>query len=307
MQKISRQKTVEGTRIPAIIRNGNFHYINMEVYEDGMVNCWDLVDIKGLKEKLKTNWLVTQIPEGEHISIFHLGNYKVIEARWDHDNKSYFNYIKKTIKKLNPKLTNIYTVTQMEEEKLERRRIRYSPSPKEFYVKSELGYRTVGGGGFTVFLKHDSKTYLVNLVVYKDGNIVCYNAEFEIKYTIENIKEMFDEGIFFTSFNQPMPVIFSGLGELTLSNSSGGSVDIYEKYKELKDIHDKLNGSESILDRCRNAYLQYLQYPSEEARECLRTLYEQVPDHERIYLGDMDSRNTDYERILYHPQHKREV
>jgi hypothetical protein len=29
MQKIKRQKTIEGTRIPGIIKNGQYYYINL--------------------------------------------------------------------------------------------------------------------------------------------------------------------------------------------------------------------------------------------------------------------------------------
>lgn len=53
MQRIKRQKAIEGTRIPGIIKNGQYYYINLDVYEDGMINCWELVDIKGLEEKLR--------------------------------------------------------------------------------------------------------------------------------------------------------------------------------------------------------------------------------------------------------------
>lgn len=46
MHRIKRQKAIEGTRNPGIIKNGQYYYINLDVYEDGMVNCWELVDLK---------------------------------------------------------------------------------------------------------------------------------------------------------------------------------------------------------------------------------------------------------------------
>ena len=42
-------------------------------------------------------------------------------------------------------------------------------------------------------------------------------------------------------------------------------------------------------------------------REVLRKAYEAVPESERMYLGDMDSKDSDYRRILYYPDKKREV
>nr|WP_306665852.1 hypothetical protein [Paenibacillus oleatilyticus] len=65
MQKISRQRTIEGTCIPGIIKNMQYYYINLDVYEDGMINCWELVDLNGLKEKIEINWLVPNVPNGK--------------------------------------------------------------------------------------------------------------------------------------------------------------------------------------------------------------------------------------------------
>ncbi len=73
------------------------------------------------------------------------------------------------------------------------------------------------------------------------------------------------------------------------------------------DFHNELSGNETSLEKCRNAYYQYLIYPDEETREQLKQAYESVPEHERIYLGDMDTRDTDYQRIIYHPNEKRSL
>jgi hypothetical protein len=120
MQKIKRQKTIEGTRIPGIIKNGQYYYINLDVYEDGIVNCWELVDLIGLEEKLQINWLVPQVPVGEHLSIYGLGWYKIESAKWKYDKKSYLKYINDVIKKLNPKLNNIYKISNEEKELLKK-------------------------------------------------------------------------------------------------------------------------------------------------------------------------------------------
>ena len=46
--------------------------------------------------------------------------------------------------------------------------------------------------------------------------------------------------------------------------------------------------------------------PCDYTKEKLRKAYEAVPEHERMYLGDMDSKDWDYHRILYSDK-KREV
>jgi hypothetical protein len=45
-----------------------------------------------------------------------------------------------------------------------------------------------------------------------------------------------------------------------------------EKYKQLVDTYQKLNGNETSLEKCRKAYNEYLEYPSEFARGRLKEL-----------------------------------
>ncbi|GFZ96407.1 hypothetical protein GCM10008018_48460 [Paenibacillus marchantiophytorum] len=306
MQKISRKKTVEGTRVPGIIKNSQYFYVNVDVYEDGMVNCWELVDLDGLEEKIKRNWLIPQVPDGEIISIHGLGAFKVKSANWKYDKKSYFKYIKNIIKLLNPKLNNLYTISREEKELLQQRRVSYSPQAKEFYVKRELFYETTEGDGFTIFLRHNQRCYLANLVIYMDGSVVCYTSEFELNYRLEEIEKLFEDGTLFTNIEVPTVIHFENFGEVTFSESTYSAKPM-EKFKELMDMYHKLNGHETTLESCRKMYFEYLEYPDEYARTKLKELYELIPEHERIYLGDMDSRDSDYVRIIYHPEQKREV
>lgn len=306
MQKISRQKNIEGTRVPGIIKNMQYFYVNVDVYEDGMANCWELVDLEGLKEKINRHWLVTQVPDGENLSIHGLGSYKVGSAIWKYSQRSYFSHIKDTVKRLNPGMENIYTISKREKELLQQRRVSYSARAKEFYVKREMFYETSEGDGFTVFFKHNEKCYLVNLVVYVDGQVTCYTLDFVLNYQLEEIESLFQNGTFFANIEQPTTIHLDNFGEVTFSETMY-SVDPLEKYKELKDLHLKLNGGKTAFEKCRETYYEFLGNPNEYSRTKLKELYEQIPKHERMYLGDMDTKDLDYVRIIYHPERKREV
>lgn len=306
MQRISRRKIVEGTRVPGIIKNMQFHYVNIDVYEDGMVNCWELVDLDGLKEKINTNWLVTQVPDGENLSIHGLGSYKIGSATWKYNQRSYFRHIKETVKQLNPDMENIYSISKREKNLLNQRRVSYSPQATEFYVKREMFYETSDGEGFTVFFKHDGKCFLVNLIVYMDGRFTCYTSDFELSYQVEEIESLFQNGTFFTDIEQPTTIILNHFAEVTFTETMY-SVDSLEKYKELKDIYIKLNGGKTAFEKCREMHYEYLKDPNEYCRMKLKEFYEQIPKHERMYLGDMDTKDSDYVRIIYHPERKREV
>lgn len=306
MQKISRQRTIEGTRIPGIIYNYHYHYVNLDVYEDGMINGWELVDLSGLKDKLNSQWIVPQVPVGESLSIHGLGAYKVQSARWLFNKASYYRHVKKIVKRLNSMMENIYTISKGEKQLQEQRKVLYSPKAIDFYVNNETFYQTVEGEGFSIFLKHEKKNYVANLVVYKDGRVTCYTSSLQLHYKLEDMEGLFQDGTFFTGFDQPTTITFESLGEITFGEAEF-SVDSNEKYKELVDTYQKLTGKQTTLEQCREAYYSYLQSPSEQTRARLKELYELVPAHERIFLGDMDSRDSDYIRIIYHPDQKREV
>ncbi len=306
MQRISRKQIVEGTRVPGIIHNDHHFYVSIEVYEDGMVNCWELVDLAGLKEKLNRGRVTPQVPEGEALSIHGLGAYRLQSAQWDYDEAGYLAHIEHTVQLLNPGMTNLYTISEAERRRQEERRVVNFAQASEFYVKEELFYQTAQGAGFTMFLKHQGKNYAANVVVYKDGRVTCYTPKFELNVKMDEVEALFKKGTLFTCFKKPTEIIFEELGVLVFDEVLY-STSPKEKYKELADAYRKLNGAKTSLEKCREAYYTYLENPSEFARARLKELYEWVPEHERMYLGDMDNRDEDYVRIIYYPEDKREV
>ncbi|WP_042201318.1 DUF7638 domain-containing protein [Paenibacillus camerounensis] len=307
MRAIRRTKKIEGTSVPGIINNGgHYFYIHVDVYEDGMSNCWELVDQDGLADKINSGWLAPAVPSGEQLSIHGLGAYKVVKAEWDYSKQTYLKHFVDVISSLNPELTNLYKVTEREKQQQEARKITSSPAATDFYVMQELFYQTVEGRGFFLFMKYAGAIYLVNLIVYKDGRVAVYNLPEEAEYRIEEIGTLFADGTLFTEFSADSVIRIQNLGEVTLAKPLYSS-EIPEKYKELVELHKKLNGQKTAAEECRAAYYTYLEYPGEYTRGKLKEKYELVPEHERMYLGDMDNRDRDYRRIIYTPDVKREV
>jgi hypothetical protein len=77
--RISRLE--EGKEIPglfhhAFIHNGPYFLTEIKVYQDGMVDCWGLVDIEEFKQKVRQGWVVTSLPEGAEVSISFLADFK---------------------------------------------------------------------------------------------------------------------------------------------------------------------------------------------------------------------------------------
>ncbi|MDG0794074.1 hypothetical protein OMP38_27030 [Cohnella ginsengisoli] len=113
MQKIRRKKAIEGTTVPGIIYNGGqYFFINLDIFEDGMANCWELVDLEGLKDKLDLGWLTPVVPLGKTLSIHGLGAFKIESTNWLHDKKTYYKLVVNKIKRLNPAFENISKITK---------------------------------------------------------------------------------------------------------------------------------------------------------------------------------------------------
>jgi len=70
-----RDKTgniILGFALPAFVYNMTYHQTLIKVYEDGMIDCWELVNFEDFKLKVKKGWVVTRVPKGKEISCHHL-------------------------------------------------------------------------------------------------------------------------------------------------------------------------------------------------------------------------------------------
>ena len=60
-----------------------------------------------------------------------------------------------------------------------------------------------------------------------------------------------------------------------------------------------LRGEPGSRRRCLEHFELYKANPGVEQREALRRAYEAVPEHFRMYCGDMDSKDWPIRRVLY--------
>ena len=82
MQRIYRVedgRRIEGVARPVFIHNFTYHLTDLRVFADGLIDCWEWVDLEGLREKLECGWVVTEVPEGGEISAFELGRWKAAD------------------------------------------------------------------------------------------------------------------------------------------------------------------------------------------------------------------------------------
>lgn len=305
MGKVYRKQRIEGVTVPAIIKNGQYFWHNMAVYEDGTVSCWDKVDLSDVSEKLASGKLAVSVPDGEWLSVSHCCSLKIECARWDFDGKSYYKFIKETVKRLNPDMANIYKTTDREKAKWKSHRVGFTADPTPFKLKGSFGYTMIDGDKVNIFLRNGGKTALTPLFCYADGTF-SVDGLGEEYLTMEDIERLFAEKALCAAPESGDTVSFGALGEAKIWTDPELSVSDKDKLSEIKNLSLAVQNKPDAIDLCRKAYFAYLIEPCDFYRERLREAYEAVPEHQRCYLGDMDTRDTDYVRILY-TNEKREV
>ncbi|MGP4024469.1 NADAR family protein [Actinomadura sp. 3N407] len=79
IHRVEDGRRIEGVARPIFIHNMSYHLTNLLVFADGAIHCWEWVDLDGLRGKLDSGWVVTEVPEGGEVSAFELGRWKVAE------------------------------------------------------------------------------------------------------------------------------------------------------------------------------------------------------------------------------------
>ena len=307
--KVYYKKLIEGTTIPAIIHNGNYYYLNMSVYEDGTIDCYERVALDCISEKLDTDWLVTHVPDGKAISIHGLTALTVANGKWDYTPKSYQQHILDTVKSMNKNMVGIHKDTDEQKAKWEKHRTYWTTYGKPYKIRESLGYGLLDGESASVFLRQNDTYHLVSISGFADDTFLMSsnpNSNDET-VTVEKITNLVNCGDIVCAPPKDSVVYLPGLGSFEVADDSLWSADVKEKLKEILELPNRAGSRETAHDRAVRLYHQYLTYPQDWAREQLREAYEAVPEHERMYLGDMDSKDWDYIRILYEPDRKREV
>lgn len=199
---------------------------------------------------------------------------------------------------------NIYKTTQREHDKWDKYRVAFTASPVPCKLKGNLGYDLLDGSDAHIFLHKDGKLLLTEMYVYKDGTFLVEGLGEEY-LSFEDITRLFKNKTLRTAPQNGETVSFGALGEAVV-DVVYEPVSSEQKLAELDNKLLRVQNKPDAHERCINAYHAYLVEPTDFYKEELRKAYEAVPEHERCYLGDMDTRDSDFRRILY-TNDKREV
>jgi len=294
---------VEGMTIPAIIHNSNFFYISMPVYEDGSIDCWKRIALSNLSNELERGWLVTEIPVGKEVNFHGLGAYKILSAQWEHTQASYIVYVQECVQSMNSKMIGLFSETFEQKQRWKDKRVKWTAKGMPYKYKDNFGYTLADGYSTNLFYLTDNGWQLTVITAYADETF-SIDAVQDQFFCLDEIRELFSTGRLSSNPKGRITVLITSFA--TITAEALYATDSDEKLKEIEDMSVRISGKIGIHERCQKLYYEYLIWPCEENKERLRAAYEAVPEHERIYLGDMDTKDGDYRRILY-TDDKREV
>lgn len=289
---------VEGWCVPAVIHNGGYYFTHLLAYQNGRIHDWNFEDWEHFKKDVKQGWVVKSIPNGENIHIHGLGKWKIKEGKWLFKSKDAFiHYVEEVVRTMNPKMENLHQY----QEKIVNG-VRYGERGNGIiYKENHDTLEKIEGKSLDLFYQVKDIFYVVQLNIFKDGSLQLARLETPIDLTLEAFEKLVKQRKIRTSLPKNAPVVIYGLGSFVVE-AKDWNVKISDKVSEIKEILRKLRGEPTLFELCQQAYETYLQKPTAQNRQRLQEAYEQVPSHERMYLGDMDTKDTIYRMIIYGKQ-----
>lgn len=104
--RIHNGEMIIGSALPIFINNGGYQsFTHLEVYQDGLINCWEMVDFEGFQRKLQEGWIQFAVPDHSVVDIYQLGSFKVEEGNFWRDAESLLNDVRDIIDELNDRPT----------------------------------------------------------------------------------------------------------------------------------------------------------------------------------------------------------
>jgi len=105
--RIQDDVEIPGMYTHAFIRNGWYFVSEIKVYQDGMIDCWDLVDFEGFKQKIMQGWVVTTLPNNAPVSVSPLVRFIATEIQTFVKEDEFIKEVADAIEELNGRPTSM--------------------------------------------------------------------------------------------------------------------------------------------------------------------------------------------------------
>ena len=285
-----------GFSVPAFIRNMDYFLVTIDCYSDGVIDAWGGLDLDLFDEKLRSGWVWSEAPDGSSLSIHNLGGVKVSSGQWLRSISELRSEIHLAIRSLNPELLNLVNLEGEASEK--RGKVRYSklglPNPKP-YKRSKDG-NIILGESLPIIVQEEAENVISKWFIFSDGTSQI-GAEGPL-VSLGEVEEKIRLGELTTKLVDGKWTRIPTLGVFKPVDSRS-YVNPTERIREAQDLFSTLQGSRGSIEKCRLAYAEYEENPSDVTRHNLKQAYENVPEHLRMYCGDMDSKDFLIRAAIY--------
>lgn len=271
---------------------------DLQIFEDGLIECWKTVDLPMFKKELKRGWVQGELPTGEVLSVHNLAQLTIGEAEWEMTSRQLLARVKQAIKHLNPGMSNQFDMNGSETEMFGQMPVAkmpragygtyHDPNPMPFF-RSRIKGTTKWG-----FWQGSGQTDLVSISIFMDGKIRINGSGAPIEMSWEEFQE--DRRL--VSADEGDRIRIAGLGEFVADKIELQVLPDGIR-AELEMARGQLDGGESLMRLAAKAYRRYADDPTQATLEELREAYETVPEHLRMYCGDMDTRDIPIRIALY--------
>jgi hypothetical protein len=280
-----------GRSIPIFIDNLQMHLTQLDVYDDGAVDAWGMLDLPLFERKLTTHWINLAPPDGAQLSVFNLGGGVISDGEWLHTKDELRESVYAIVRALNP---SGHALVDMNGDDAEvRGKARYA----RLGLSDARPIRDdeVLGAPLPVFVPEGDEWRLTRWFVFADG-MTRFGCEGE-PLAFDDACDALRSGEVRTSVPDGSRLHIEGLGRCRVASGFWG-VQPNERVREAADELAKLRGSDGAIEKCRNAHAAFEKDPSSQKRDELRAAYLAVPEHLRLFCGDMDSKDWPIRRIL---------
>ena len=256
--KVYYRRLIEGMATAAIIHNGAYFLIDMPVYEDGSIDCWERIPLGEAAEKLNSGWLVTSIPDGKSVCIDQLGEFHIKNARWNFSPESYEQHLWDLVKKMNGGLVGLFQETSEQKAKWEKHRTCWTTRGGVPYkISGNFGYYLMDGCRSKAFICLDDKYHLANVIGFCDDT---FEIEGYDSVSKQDLEKMFFENKLVCAPPVGAVVNLQGLGIAEISKI-GWAVEPKEKLKEILELPNLSGGRETAHNRKDWDYRRILEHP----------------------------------------------
>jgi hypothetical protein len=299
---IARTVSIQGVTIPGIIQNGNFFSTDLEVYADGLIYCWEMVDFALLKQRIQQKWLVPSVPDGSSLHIHNVGDVCIESGDWIHDTDSLAIHIESVVRQMNPGMENLFNCHGRSVKEVNGVRYAWPEHGTSRACKFEEPFtpfaNKVYGNSISHIVKVEDRHYLANIRIFEDGQVVVSGLPEDETYDFAEFMHLLETDVRFASPAIGATLAIDGLGEFVVGWGSE-FIDPESLRGEIEDVYDRVQGRLGKIQCCMNAYEHYCSDPSSHNLDNLRMAYEVVPDHLKMYCGDMDSKDNAIRFVLY--------